>query len=178
MNSLSEVLTDLRRPFTAAAVRWKIQTNPKTPTSSALIVAFIDSRLVAERLNTVVGGDWSDTYAPLAGTSVVCRLTVLGATREDVGWTADVSSDKGVKTVYSDAFKRAGVKFGIGSSLYALPQIWLRADQLKQRGTSWAISPEADRQLRDRYATWVARPEVEKRFGKPIDHGDTNEVMG
>jgi hypothetical protein len=47
-----------------------------------------------------------------------CDLTIDGITRSDVG--------EGVgKALVSDSFKRAGVRFGIGVSLYAIPKMML-----------------------------------------------------
>lgn len=176
MTTLTEILPRLRAPFTPAAVKWKIQTNPKNPQGSAMVVGFIDSRLVAERLNDVAGGAWSDAYGPIFGKSVVCRLSVLDAVREDVGWSATVDTDMGVKTVYSDAFKRAAVKFGIGAFLYAMPSQWVPANALQQRGQSWILPQSAQQRLAGIYAAWLGNETVAARFGAAIDHGDPDPV--
>jgi len=49
-----------------------------------------------------------------------CSLTVLGATKQDVGTTSLADQMKGA---HSDALKRAAVKFGIGSYLYDLKNL-------------------------------------------------------
>lgn len=176
--TLTDALPDLRRPFTSAAIKWKIQTNPK-PGGKALIVGFMDARLVAERLNSVVGAEWSDAYAQRDDWWVTCRLTVLGSTREDVGWgNLGEAHDKdiGVKTLYSDAFKRAAVKFGIGAYLYAMPKQYIGEQQLKQAGKSWYLTRDAERMLTGGYEAWLKNPETIKRFGEPIDHGDAMDA--
>lgn len=177
-DKLTAALPRLRAPFTPAAVKWKIQTNPKKYDNGwgkATIVAFIDARLVGERLNDAVGTDWSTVFGPAVVqdqcAAVACRLTVLGSTREDVG-TSTQGGEIGVKTAYSDAFKRAAVHFGIGAPLYALPPIKLAAAHLNQFGKNWYLPDEQAEQLRRRYAAWLLKPEVVKRFGEPIDHGD------
>jgi hypothetical protein len=62
---------------------------------------------------------------------MMCKLTVLGQTRCDVGWSKGTGNDMDLKSLYSDAFKRAAVKFGIGVSIYALPQTRLKAPEIK-----------------------------------------------
>ena len=44
----------------------------------------------------------------------------------DVGTPSNMESDKGHA---SDAFKRAGFKWGIGRELYSAPEIWVKRDQ-------------------------------------------------
>ena len=143
----------LKRPFPPEAVKWKAQV---TRGSEALAVAYIDARSVMERIDRVVGpGGWSDEYEVIAATPeeyvVECRLTVLGVTKADVG---DSSASGGgsnlAKTAYSDALKRAAVKFGVGRYLYALPKRWVAYDAQRKRLTevpqlpSWAVPGEED----------------------------------
>jgi hypothetical protein len=70
---------------------------------------------------------------------VLCRLTVLGITKEDVGEGEDL------KSAFSDAFKRVAVKFGVGRYLYELPKKWVPL-----KGGS--ITPGALRELREMLA--------------------------
>lgn len=146
-----EIVTALRAPFGADAVKWKIEANPKPEKTLALVVAYIDARDVAERLDLVTGGDWSDDYAlPQRGGDDVleCRLTVCGVTRVDVG-----QSDS-PKDLYSDAFKRAGVKFGVGAFLYRLPIVYAQAKQL---GKLWVVTDEAQAELAEMTNALLAR---------------------
>lgn len=175
-SSLAEALPHLRRPFSPAAVKYKIQTNPKTPEGNALIVAFIDARLVAERLNAVCPDGWSDEYVAVPG-GMMCRLTVLGQTRCDVGWSKGTGNDMDLKSLYSDAFKRAAVKFGIGVSIYALPQTRLKAPEIKLvGGKNWYIQSAGTRKLEKVYADFLAGPGAQ--FGTPLDHGDSHDSQG
>jgi hypothetical protein len=114
----------LEAPF--QEIQWKIQTMSKDSTKG-MVVGYIDARDVAARLDSV-GVTWSDSYTVLqmASTWVVeCRLTVDGITRTDVG-TGD--GEESAKSAYSDAFKRAAVKFGIGRYLYDLPTSWVAVE--------------------------------------------------
>jgi hypothetical protein len=175
--TLREALPELRRPFTPAAIRFKVQaTSPK----GALVVAYIDARLVIERLNYVCAGDWYDEYDPLSG-GLLCKLTVCGVTRQDVG-VADSKAEGGIKALYSDALKRAGVKFGIGACMYALPRMWASLDgcrtQVKNGETKIVgLKPETETRLRQQYTAWLAG-EGGERFGEPLDHGDAPDAIG
>lgn len=175
------LFVQLRRPFTAAAMKWKVQNNLSN--ERALIVGYIDARLVIDRLNLIVGLDWTDDYEPLPSGLLLCRLTVRGKTRMDVG-TASQGQPKGI---YSDAFKRAGVKFGIGLPVYSIPRIVLstqaegdQAAGLKPVGKDKkgrAITVGGIKTCVRTYQDWLEESGVH-RFGEPIDHGDVADSVG
>lgn len=87
---------------------------------------YVDARFVMDRLDSAVGPEnWQDRYED-AGTSVRCGIGIrLGdewVWKWDVGDPSDIEPTKGA---HSDAFKRAGVKWGIARDLYgdhAAPQ--------------------------------------------------------
>jgi hypothetical protein len=85
---------------------------------------YVTARSVMNRLDNVLGPEnWWDEYA-MAETSVLCRLTVRLPdgqllTKADAGGITEMTdpSDND-KSGYSDAFKRAAVKFGVARYLY------------------------------------------------------------
>jgi hypothetical protein len=166
----------LRRPFTPAAVKFKVQaTWPKGNPTGGLIVAYIDARLVVERLNMVCPDLWSDEYSQGAG-GLLCALTIDGLTRSDIG------SDYVGKGLYSDALKRAAVKFGVGVSLYAIPKMMLKkgADMKEARGSNGptlSLTEAGERECRTLYANWL-KAQGTKAFGEPLDHGDVEDAAG
>jgi hypothetical protein len=162
----SEAKDHLRRPFTAEAVKFKVQ---RLTAMGAEVVTYIDARLVIERLNLVVGGDWQERFERVQD-GLLCRLEVAGVLHEDVG------DGKG-KAAYSDALKRAAVKHGIGVSIYALPTAKVRADKLRKDGKATVLTGEGEKWLRDGYAGWLERTGAEK-FGEPLDHGDVIGAQG
>lgn len=187
-DSIREAIPLLRRPFTKAAVKWKVQVNPLNEQGNALVVAFIDARLAGERLNAICPDLWSDEYLPVDG-GLRCTLTLReqevspaparSIVRSDVGWSKGTGSDMDLKALYSDAFKRACVKLGIGVSIYALPQQWLSAKdgEVKKVGQSgWAITNKGLVKLRANYEAWLKKDG--KTFGDPIDHGDVLDSQG
>jgi hypothetical protein len=98
----------------------------------ARFVCYIEANTVRERLDTVVPGEWDLTLELLPAVAVddaddpTCafkaRLSILGVIREDVG------SGRDYKSAATDAFKRAGVRFGVGHELYAMEQNWVQVD--------------------------------------------------
>ncbi len=119
-------LQDLRRVIPE---QWKIQSKSKDG-KKATIVAYIDARDVMKLLDEVVGPEnWQDEYQALDPqcSSVKCRLMLKvspGAglpeewvAKEDIGTASEYEGEKGA---FSDAFKRAAVKWGIGRFLYDL----------------------------------------------------------
>lgn len=87
-------------------------------------IQYITARTAMNRLDTVLGPEnWWDDYVP-GENSVVCRLSIRlpdGSivTKCDAGGYAGMQ-DQGddEKSAFSDAFKRAAIKFGVGRYLY------------------------------------------------------------
>jgi len=140
-----EMSEALARPFEADEVKWKAQV---VKGNRALAVAYVDARVVAERLDEVFGIDgWQDGYQVLPTNSVICHLRVRVGTewieKADVGSPSE-QPDAGdrMKSAFSDALKRAAVKFGIGRYLYRLPHVWCDYDPTKKVLTSTPALPE------------------------------------
>lgn len=178
--SLSGALPQLRRPPGPAAVRFKVQ----TPADDAgQVVAYVDARLVYDRLDHVCGEHWWTRCGPLPRALVPrppheaegppslyarCRLTVCGVTREDVGEGADP------KAAFSDAVKRAAVHFGVGRVLYAMRAPWLRVGdgdgELRRDGRGVLFVDErTEAWCREKYERWLGERGVAE-FGEPLEH--------
>ncbi len=149
----ADIVNELRKPFAAEQIKWKIQTNPRDDSEGfAVVVAYVDARDVTERLDLATGGDWSNDYAlpqVQAGNYAVleCRLTVCNVTRCDVGAVPVPSGNEGgdaTKDLYSDALKRAAVQFGIASHVYRFPNVKAKAEKF---GKSFYLSFRAKDEL-------------------------------
>lgn len=131
--------------FPAKSVEWKPQS---VSGNRALAIAYIDARAVMKRLDDVLGVDgWEDHYDVLPDGCVVCtlRCRIAGAwvTKEDVGGESDQKDESDRrKASFSDALKRAAVKFGIGRYLYSLPSQWVAWDQQHKRFAETPRLPE------------------------------------
>jgi hypothetical protein len=126
----------LAEPFEPAEVKFK----PAVVSGNrAMALAYVDARVIQDRLDEVLGVEgWSDDYECLPDGSVVCRLRLrLGqvwVTKVDVGGPSE-QQDGGdrMKAAFSDALKRAAVKFGVGRYLYRLPAQWVDYDPHKRQ---------------------------------------------
>lgn len=129
---LSQVLAQLREPFSPECVEWKISALTEDK-SRALAAAYVDARRYQERLDAVCP-DWEDHIEFLKpdGSLVKVSLTVAGVTREEVG-EADPEEDNTATSAVAQAFKRACAAFGLGRYLYFLPQQWVPYDPSKRR---------------------------------------------
>lgn len=131
--ALTAALAD---PFERREVKFKPQ---MVKNNRCLAMAYIDARLIQDRLDEVLGVEnWADRYTILPDGSVMCRLSIkLGdrwITKTDVGSPSE-QPDGGdrLKAAFSDALKRAAVKFGIGRYLYRLPAQWVDYDPVKKQ---------------------------------------------
>jgi len=142
MKAMDEVWRKLAEPFPPGEVQWRIEALSKDK-RKALVVPYVDARTVLDRLDKAVGPEgWHDSYEVLSDqertlegerrervVEVKCRLTVLGVSKEDVG------EGDSLKAAFSDALKRAAVKFGVGRYLYRLEKQWVDYDPEKGRFT-------------------------------------------
>jgi hypothetical protein len=130
--TLTAVHSKLCKPFAASLVELK----PGAVTQDrkrALSMPFVDSRAYQTRLDRVVGPEgWSVEYRSLSDRAVLCRLTILGVTREDVG-ECNVSDENAATSAVAQSFKRACAAFGLGRYLYSLPQVWADYDERKKQ---------------------------------------------
>src|SRR5207244_6988189 len=111
---------------------------------------YVDARVIQDRLDEVLGvAGWQDEYECLPDGAVVCRLRLrLGEewiTKMDVGGQSE-QPDEGDrrKAAFSDAPKRAAVKFGVGRYLYWLDPQWLDYDPQKRQSLRQPTLPASD----------------------------------
>jgi hypothetical protein len=136
----------LAAPFDTSEVKFK----PAVVSGNrALALAYVDARVIQDRLDEVLGVEgWQDEYEILADGSVVCKLRLrLGdewITKMDVGGPSE-QPDEGDrrKAAFSDALKRAAVKFGIGRYLYRLPSQWVDYDTHKRQFVRPPVLPRS-----------------------------------
>src|SRR5437899_1876974 len=133
VESLTEQLAE---PFDAEEVKFK----PGVISGNrSLALPYVDARVIQDRLDEVLGvSGWQDEYECLPDGSVVCRLRLrLGEewiTKMDVGGPSE-QPDEGDrrKAAFSDALKRAAVKFGVGRYLYRQVPLWVDYDPQRKQ---------------------------------------------
>lgn len=131
---MKEIQDALAAPFADSEIEWRIGQKTKDGKRASML-AYLDARAIMNRLDAVVGiGGWRDSYRESHGPKpgVECCLE-LKIGDEWIGKcdAADQTDIESVKGGYSDALKRAAVKWGIGRYLYSIPVQW--AD-LNERG--------------------------------------------
>jgi hypothetical protein len=203
----------LRRPFAPGAIGFRAMTKVTlngVPYAGAQVAAFLGAQSVVQRLNHVVPGRWHQQFAPVPAELtpggdrgpgrlyLACRLTItlpvevggadVEAVYEDVG-EMEAGSFAGLKALYSDARKRAGVAAGIGAYLYtSLAPVVLpigpgdRQVQSIRRGQGksdlLAISAATEQWLRQGYEARMDTPAVKRDLGEILAHGEPETGMG
>jgi len=139
----AELLKQLSAPIPIDEIGWKPQA---IKDGKALMVAYVDARWVAQRLDAATGGEWGFTASVIDSNldRVVVKgtLNVDGWIREDVGEyrkQRDTDDMEMYKAAVSDAFKRAAVMFGVGRELYSLPISWVDWDVQRKRPAPGAM---------------------------------------
>jgi len=112
-----DLFAALAAPFADAEVKVRAAQGGRS-------LAYVTARTVMNRMDAVLGPEgWWDTYTPRED-SVECHLTIVlpdgnYVTKVDAGAYAGMAdSGDDDKSGYSDAFKRAAAKFGVGRYLY------------------------------------------------------------
>ena len=148
-NWWEEMKAKLAEPFPAEVVYWKPQKtwNPddwgdknKRNHKKALAVAYIDARLVSDRLDAVFSpGGWQINHRQ-EGDKLLTGLGVYDPFLEQWLWKWDVgyvdgNNDQGqvTKGTLSDGLKRAAVLWGVGRYLYYLPKTSVPYDPQKRK---------------------------------------------
>ena len=123
MTQIQEIEVKLKAPFPRADIEFRIAKVNKQ-NGKAQVLAYVTSRAVMDRLDAVFGCEkWSDEYEVLEN-GVTCKLSAKlngdFITKQDAAPFTEIEALKGA---FSDALKRAAVKFGIGRYLYKLSNL-------------------------------------------------------
>ncbi len=162
-------LDDLYKPFPAHRVHWRVGATNADKTKG-IALAYIDARDVMERLDKVCGSEYWQNRYPFAGCCEIGIQTQDGLITEGQvihppvwAWKSNGAGEtdfEGTKGQFSDAFKRAGVLWGIGRYLYDLDSPWV---EITKRGKSYILADSAKTQLdkiiKDTVRVYIARGE-------------------
>jgi len=177
VKSFAEAYEHLRRPFMPEAVQFKLQAtwDHGENRGGGMVICYVDARLVTARLNKVCPQLWSETYEQL-GKGLICHLTIDGLTRSDYGVNSSGDAEIAAKGTYSDALKRAAVRFGVGESLYATPQMTVNEGSALKRvkNNKFRLTAAGQSHCRGVYSEWLDRY-GKQAFGEPLDHGDSGK---
>lgn len=189
----------LRQPFAVVKFMPQGSVFQFGDSKACRFLAYIDSSLVAERLSEI-DPNWHAEYERLgatfaewkqAGYATVCRLTLNGVTREEIGYPGGPTEP--VKAAYSDALKRAALRFHVGSYLRDASWDFLLPEVLKgERGSAKAYTTKQNDkgktvvsfmkdagkiQLRFEYQQVLAKPEFKEHYGEALHYGDVEPEL-
>lgn len=123
-------LEDLKQQI---SYRWKVQSYNKDQTKGSC-VAYIDARDAMDILDKVVGANrWQDKYE-FIGDKLIAGVGIFDDEKQEWVWKYDTGTESATekeKGIFSDAFKRACVKWGIGRFLYDLEIKWVKVSNKK-----------------------------------------------
>lgn len=120
-----KILSELAEPFPESEIFWRAGTTTRDA-KKAMALIYAEPRAYEDRLNNVVGGDWSVSFQGWSDTRIICNLTIYNSTRastgeENEGFAPGTAAE-------AQAFKRACSKFGLGRYLYDVPTTWVDYD--------------------------------------------------
>jgi len=125
------LLNQLKRPFPAGAIKWRIGQTTKDG-SKAMALAYLDAREVYRRLDDVCGvGGWQDKLIEIKD-GFICELSIKMPSGEWITKTdsADFTDIESIKGGASSAVKRAAAVWGVGRYLYYMPTVWVKTKVL------------------------------------------------
>ena len=142
----------------------------------------IDARDVMDRLDNVCGPEnWQDRYPHISG-RVVCEIGIkIGG---EWVWKSDGAGDTAVekeKGGLSDAFKRAGVMWGIGRYLYSLSAPWVDLKEPYEKNGKLYASGFTDasvRKLVDVHERFIGASCAPQRRSKADSREDYTTIQG
>lgn len=114
--------------------KWKVN-NFNADKTKATCVGYIDARDVMDLLDSEIGAaNWCDNYR-MVGDKFMCAIGIKidneWVWKHDTGTASAFDSEKGQ---FSDAFKRAAVKWGVGRFLYDLDVKFVDSKPFKDSG--------------------------------------------
>lgn len=165
-------LEALSAPFPPEVVHWRIGATNADKTQG-MALAYVDARDVMERLDEVCGPEnWQCRYSDVGGGKLCCDIGLLfprlytdntseWVWKADGAGTTDVEAEKGA---FSDAFKRAAVRWGIGRYLYDIKSPWV---DIEKRGKSHIIKQNQYHRLESLLGAQARQEAPQEPTGSP-----------
>jgi len=150
--TMHQLMTKLTAPIPPDEIELRIGqiSHPK----GFSLLAYKNSRIDVNRLNTVFGARWKNKYKYDTKNNLVCGISIYDhelqqwVTRWDVG--NPTQGEHASKGEHSDSLKRAGFRWGIGTELYDMPFLWIslsESDFIK--GKNGKFYPKCQYKIRD-----------------------------
>lgn len=152
----NEMQRRLTKPFSPEEVMFRAGSVSRDK-NRAQALPYAEPRVYEDRLNNVLGSDWSCRFVTWGDQRLICELTVRvtqedgempsGYTIREITRASTGEFDNGDKLAQgtvaeAQAFKRACCKFGLGRYLYDVPIAWVGYDEGSRRLTETPTLPE------------------------------------
>jgi len=145
-----QMFEELKEPFPKDSVNWRVVATSRDK-QRALVIAYMDARMVMQRLDEVCGPDnWMAELSFGDEGRVACELSVRCGAKwlKRSGASAFRPGEKGkgmgwndlTKGAWSEAFKIAASSLGIGRYLYNEKQEWVAYDESRKQITDDALA--------------------------------------
>lgn len=146
----NDLTARLAAPFPASAISWRAGSLSRDK-KRAQALPYAEPRVYEDRLNEVLGPDWSCRFITWGEQRLLCELSVR--VQDDTGEVREITRtstgefDAGDRVAQgtaaeAQAFKRACSKFGLGRYLYDLPITWVAYDEGSRRLSETPRLPE------------------------------------
>jgi len=131
--TIADIVKELSKPLPLDKVDFRVMRSGASAKGAwAQLLAYKDARTDVEMLNKATGGAWSNSYYRDEKGALVCRVGIQDPDTKEWYWKEDTGTESNTesqKGEYSDAFKRACFKWGIGVDLYDFPDIFVMLEQ-------------------------------------------------
>jgi len=124
-------MKELTKPLADSEIELRIG-SAKAPKGFS-VLAYKTARTDRNRLDEVAGClNWQNKHYIDSHNNVVCSIGIWDKEKKEWVWKEDTGAESFTekeKGSYSDSFKRAGFRWGIGIELYDFPFIWIQWDK-------------------------------------------------
>lgn len=141
---------DLKKLAEKIPCKWRVQSFSKNK-PIAICIPYLDAKAVMDTLDRLCGPEnWQSDYRTIDGNlfaGIGIKTVGIGDAHYEWVWKWDVgtaSKEDPVKGMVSDAFKRAGAKWGIGRFLRDMPVEYVDADK-KKADNVWPMCIDAQK---------------------------------
>ncbi len=146
----NEMQRRLTKPFSPDEVMFRAGSVSRDK-KRAQALPYAEPRVYEDRLNEVLGPDWSCCFITWGEQRLICELSVR--VQDEAGSVLEITRtstgefDSGDRIAQgtvaeAQAFKRACSKFGLGRYLYNVPITWVGYDEGRRRLTETPTLPE------------------------------------
>ena len=177
----------LSKKFPEQDIEWRVQQcgqGNKGPW--ALIIPYITSRAIMQRLDDVVGaGKWKNEFtASPCGTGYMCGISIKVDDEWVTRWDGSEKTGNGsidqVKSTMSAAMKRTGVQWGIGRYLYQFDSEFADAKTCDSRYkvlSGYTYQESKDKKSGSKFGfQWKAKPLA--AWALPVTNKEISNYLG